>query len=339
MLRNYAVITTGVDAVLDAYFRQCSVLVTARDLAVMAATLANRGFNPVTGEQVLSPHVVALTLSVMTSSGMYDYAGEWTYRVGIPAKSGVGGGIIAALPGQFGLGTFSPLLDAHGNSVRGIKVCELISSHFGLHMLNRSTDVRTSIIADYDLKAIASRRSRHPREQTILEKHYSDTRVLELVGALSFANADYVARRIGNGRRPAFLIIDLRRVPTVTEGAASVIVETLRDNARTDGIFVISGVDKDAQAWKPISAAAEGIDNVRRFDLLDEAIEWVEDQLVYRHGGYSDVREASNLNEQALLVGLEDRELTELQGISIPRQFHTGERIIAAGEPAASVFF
>jgi glutaminase len=339
MLRNYAVITTGVDAVLDAYFRQCSVLVTARDLAVMAATLANRGFNPVTGEQVLSPHVVALTLSVMTSSGMYDYAGEWTYRVGIPAKSGVGGGIIAALPGQFGLGTFSPLLDAHGNSVRGIKVCELISSHFGLHMLNRSTDVRTSIIADYDLKAIASRRSRHPREQAILEKHYSDTRVLELVGALSFANADYVARRIGNGRRPAFLIIDLRRVPTVTEGAASVIVETLRDNARTDGIFVISGVDKDAQAWKPISAAAEGIDNVRRFDLLDEAIEWVEDQLVYRHGGYSDVREASNLNEQALLVGLEDRELTELQGISIPRQFHTGERIIAAGEPAASVFF
>ena len=74
----------------------------------MAATLANGGINPVSGEKVLSPYAVARTLSVMTSSGMYDYAGEWIYRVGIPAKSGVGGGIIAALPAQLGLGTFSP---------------------------------------------------------------------------------------------------------------------------------------------------------------------------------------------------------------------------------------
>ena len=96
LLRNYAVIKGDVDAVLDVYFRQCSVLVTARDIAVMAATLANRGRNPLSGEQVISPYAVARTLSVMTSSGMYDYAGEWIYRVGIPAKSGVGGGIIAA---------------------------------------------------------------------------------------------------------------------------------------------------------------------------------------------------------------------------------------------------
>ena len=140
---------------LDVYFRQCSILVTARDLAVMAATLANRGVNPVTNEQVVAPYAVARTLSVMTSSGMYDYAGEWVYRVGIPAKSGVGGGIVAALPGQFGLGTFSPLLDSHGNSVRGLKVCEDMSSHFHLHVLSRSIDVRTSIIADYDIKGIS----------------------------------------------------------------------------------------------------------------------------------------------------------------------------------------
>ena len=108
LLRNHAVIKGDVDAVLDTYFRQCAVLVTARDLAVMAATLANRGINPVTGVHVIKPPVVAKTLSVMTSSGMYDYAGEWIYRVGIPAKSGVGGGIMAALPSQLGLGTFSP---------------------------------------------------------------------------------------------------------------------------------------------------------------------------------------------------------------------------------------
>src|SRR5436309_14649994 len=94
LLRTNAVIKDNVRSVLDVYFRQCAILVTARDIAVMAATLANRGVNPVTGVQVITPHIVARTLSVMTSSGMYDYAGEWTYRVGIPAKSGLGGGIV-----------------------------------------------------------------------------------------------------------------------------------------------------------------------------------------------------------------------------------------------------
>jgi glutaminase len=96
LLRNSTVIKQDVGAVLEVYFRQCSVLVTARDIAIMAATLANRGINPVTGEQVMTPYAISRTLSVMTSSGMYDYAGEWIYRVGIPAKSGVGGGILAA---------------------------------------------------------------------------------------------------------------------------------------------------------------------------------------------------------------------------------------------------
>src|SRR3954467_1431652 len=151
LLRNSEVITVDVGMVLDVYFRQCAVLVTARDCAIMAATLANRGINPVTGEQVVSPYAVSRTLSVMTSSGMYDYAGEWIYRVGIPAKSGVGGGILAALPARLGLGSYSPKLDKHGNSVRGIKVCEALSAHYDLHMLNRSDDARNAVIADYDI--------------------------------------------------------------------------------------------------------------------------------------------------------------------------------------------
>ena len=146
LLRTSGVIKEDVRAVLDVYFKQCSVLVTARDIAIMAATLANRGLNPVTGEQVMTPYAISRTLSVMTSSGMYDFAGEWIYRVGIPAKSGVGGGILAALPARLGLGSYSPRLDAHGNSVRGIKVCEALSAHFDLHMLNRSGDIKTAII-------------------------------------------------------------------------------------------------------------------------------------------------------------------------------------------------
>src|SRR6202162_2078152 len=176
LLRNYSVVEGDVNAVLDVYFRQCSVLVTARDLAVMAATLANNGVNPVPGEVVMKPYTVARTLSIMPSSGMYDYAGEWVYRVGMPAKSGVGGGIVAALPAQLGLGIFSPPLDDHGNSVRGLKVCGALSSDFDLHVLNSSGDVRTCVMADYNIANISSRRSRQPHEQQILDEHSEDIR-------------------------------------------------------------------------------------------------------------------------------------------------------------------
>jgi glutaminase len=133
LLRTNAVIRDNVAAVLDVYFRQCAILVTARDIAVMAATLANRGVNPVTGEQVLTPYAISRTLSVMTSSGMYDYAGEWIYRVGLPAKSGVGGGIMAVVNRQLGVGVFSPRLDDAGNSVRGKLCCIGLSEALGLH--------------------------------------------------------------------------------------------------------------------------------------------------------------------------------------------------------------
>src|SRR6202035_3996709 len=123
LLRTNAVITDNVASVLDVYFRQCAILVTARDIAVMAATLANRGVNPVTGEQVMSAYAISRTLSVMTSSGMYDYAGEWIYRVCIPAKSGVGGGILAALPARLGLGSYSPRLHQPGQQRGGTHVC------------------------------------------------------------------------------------------------------------------------------------------------------------------------------------------------------------------------
>src|ERR1700742_5219429 len=219
LLRNSTVIKDDVSAVLEVYFRQCSVLVTARDTAIMAATLANRGINPVTGEQVLTPYAISRALAVMTSSGMYDYAGEWIYRVGIPAKSGVGGGILAALPARLGLGSYSPKLDKHGNSVRGIKVCEALSSHYDLHMLNRSDDARNSIIADYNIGNSPSRRVRRVHEQKLLAAHHHDVRVIELVGTLTFSNVDYLSRQLAAKARPQFIIFDLRRVASITRPA------------------------------------------------------------------------------------------------------------------------
>ncbi len=156
--------------VLDLYFRQCSVNVTCRDLAIMAATLANDGSNPLTGKAVLDAQYVRDVLSVMNSCGMYDYAGEWAYEVGMPAKSGVSGCIIAVIPGQIGIGVFSPPIDNHGNSVRGIRVCQEISNEFELHAFNNRTNVRSVIRRDYRGDVVRSNRLRTPEERAVLAK-------------------------------------------------------------------------------------------------------------------------------------------------------------------------
>ena len=134
------VLGSSVDVATETYFRQCSLVVTARDIAVMAATLANAGRNPITHEQVVSEPVARWTMAVMAGSGMYDSSGEWLARVGLPAKSGVSGGIAAVDPGHFGIGTYSPRLDARGNSVRGIAALETLSSEYGLHMFAQVQD-------------------------------------------------------------------------------------------------------------------------------------------------------------------------------------------------------
>jgi glutaminase len=340
LLRNYGVVKGGVDEILDVYFRQCSILVTARDLAVMAATLANRGINPLTGDQVISPYAVSHTLSVMTSSGMYDYAGEWIYRVGIPAKSGVGGGIIATLPAQFGLGTYSPLLDSHGNSVRGLKTCEALSFRFDLHVLNRNGDVRTAIGAEYDIRATSSRRSRQPHEQDILDRHHPSCHVFELTGALAFGSAEYLSRRILEARdRAQFIILELGRVTTLSEAAVRLLADTFSETTAGGTTVILAGVGKQAGMSASLAALTDENPKLRKFLLLDEAIEWAEDQIVYRYGGYERLKLATTLREQALLAGLAQEELEMLAGLMKPQNYRAGQRIISAGEPASALFF
>ncbi|BAY60008.1 putative glutaminase [Calothrix brevissima NIES-22] len=138
LMLNFGMIDQNIEESLDLYFQQCAVMVNCRDLAVMAATLANKGINPITQEQAVKKTYIKDILSVMYTCGMYNFAGEWAYKVGIPAKSGVCGGIMAVVPQKMGIAVFSPPLDRRGNSVRGVKVCEELSQRLGLHLFECS---------------------------------------------------------------------------------------------------------------------------------------------------------------------------------------------------------
>jgi glutaminase len=133
LLLNFGMVHDQAEEALDVYFKQCSILVTCRDLAMMAATLSNLGRNPVTDEHVFDHRCVKAVLSIMFTCGMYDYSGHWAYHVGVPAKSGVSGGVMAVVNRQLGVATYSPRLDMHGNSVRGIRVCTELAARLGLH--------------------------------------------------------------------------------------------------------------------------------------------------------------------------------------------------------------
>jgi glutaminase len=131
LMLAYGYIKDNWQQAVDLYTRQCSIGVNARDLAVMASTLASSGKNPVTGKQVLDAAKVPGVLAVMATAGLYDDSGKWLYHTGLPAKSGVGGGIIAVSPGKFGIAVVSPPLDDAGNSVRAQKAIADISNALG----------------------------------------------------------------------------------------------------------------------------------------------------------------------------------------------------------------
>ncbi len=141
-MREARAFPDGTDLIetLEFYFQCCSLETTVQTMSVVAATLANGGVCPLTGERVLRPETVQKCLSLMGSCGMYDYSGEWAFRIGLPAKSGVSGLILAVVPNVLGLCTWSPRLDRHGNSVRGIRFCEELVQTFNFHAYDNLTD-------------------------------------------------------------------------------------------------------------------------------------------------------------------------------------------------------
>jgi glutaminase len=141
MLQSYGRIYMNPAEAVDLYTKQCSLNVSAKDLAVMGATLADGGVNPLTRERVVEPMVCHYALAVMATAGLYETSGDWLYDIGVPGKSGIGGGIVAVSPGKGGLGTFSPLLDKAGNSVKGQQVARFLSQRLGMDLFVSKPEV------------------------------------------------------------------------------------------------------------------------------------------------------------------------------------------------------
>jgi glutaminase len=331
LLRNAGVLEGNVDEALSVYFRQCSVVVTARDLAVMGATLAGGGVNPVTGRRVVGADTSEHVLAVMATCGTYDFAGEWLLRAGLPAKSGVAGGLVAVLPSQLGIGVFSPPLDRRGTSVRAIAACQELSARFGLHLMrpvNRTAPVLHRFLRG---DALNSQRSRRHAEREILAANAARIAICELQGDLGFAAADVAVRAIADGLDGVdWLVLDLHRVGRA-EPVAVDLLGTLVDELRGRGIATAVSTE-DGES--PVVAEAA-------FRSLDEALEWCEDALIAREcpaDGRWDSRVP--LGEQDLLRDLPAEMIDILTPLVAERRLAPGEPLFEPGDqPDETLYF
>lgn len=343
LLRNYGILSGDPEDALDVYFKQCSIRVSARDLAVMGACLANDGVSPITGVVALQSRYVDKVLSVMSTCGMYDYSGNWVFSVGLPAKSGVGGGIMAVLPGQFGLGVFSPRLDAKGNSARGIAVCEALSREFALHTFKAARATSSSVLrVCYDATNVNSRRLRGPDERATLAAHGAGVRVYELQGQLMFGSIDSVLRTLAAELDGvSHVILDFRRVMEMDLATPRLLAALCETQAAAGRVLLFTGA---AEKYQFLRQLARHLDEPRvaalvRFADIDRALEWCEDVLIERHRAGAAGPSGTPLVQQYLCRGLTDEELRTLCSACTARTFAAGETVFRAGDPADCFYF
>lgn len=342
LLRNFNIVPSDPEVGLDAYFRQCSINVTCRDLAMMAVTLANNGVNPVTGKRAIMSEYVGNVLGVMTSCGMYDYAGAWIYEVGLPAKSGVGGGIVAVLPGQLGIGIFSPPLDKLGNSVRGIKVCEDLSRDLNLHMLRVPNASSSVIRRTFTSKAIASNRLRPSWELELLQEQGHTIQTVELQGEIVFSSMERVVREVHAASATAsMVIVNFRHVLSVTEACLSLLLKMWQGFVAEGYVLILAEAEHLPQVARYFRThlPAEAGASVRFFHDLDYAMEWAENQLLARHGRIKAELQNIAPAEYILCDGFTPEELAEFQTLLQPRSFGADAEVLKVGDPSTELFF
>ncbi|QCU78720.1 glutaminase A [Citricoccus sp. SGAir0253] len=364
LLRSFGIIESDPEPVVQDYFRQCSVLVTVRDLSVMAATLANQGVNPVTGERVFAPRTVRWVLSVLSTCGMYDDAGTWAIEVGLPSKSGVGGGLLVVVPGQLGIGVFSPSLDAHGTSVRGAATVKRLATDLGLHYGDAPPVGRSVIRASYDLSEAPSGVPRSTEALQVIEAHGAECRIVEIGGDIGFSEAETLARLTTElPESVRTLMVDVSKVDDFGRAAVRILNQVVRlfiadgrdlllvDDDRRLTETMVESAEGSPYGALPNPFEAEGDREARARDGADDApafrlflsrslaVEWVEQRLLNRHApgllpvGRQDPARSPLLE---LFTAADARTLADFMET---RDYRPGQVIRRAGQPFGGIYF
>ena len=342
MLRNFDKLTGDPAPTTEIYFQQCSISVTCRDLGVMAATLANRGVNPLTGKQALRGEYVESVLSVMGTCGMYDYAGEWLYTVGIPAKSGVAGGVLAVLPGQIGIGVFSPRLDAHGNSVRGIQVCKELSRALDLHIYNRPVLGKSTIRLQFSGAEFNSSRIRTAEESQMLRELAKAIKVYQLQGHLAFASTEPIVSEILEQAAGAqYFILDLKRVLSLNESAGHLLHSLVGKLSEAGVTVLFTHCDHLSLLRRMMKKkfAGQFAELFAVFANNDLALEWCEERLLDHTRTIHASSYKAKLADYQLFKDFTEVEVDTVESLLKTKSFKRGQNIISAGDDAREVFF
>jgi glutaminase len=270
---------------------------------------------------------------------MYDYSGEWLYRVGLPAKSGVGGGIIAVLPGQLGIGIFSPSLDSQGNSVRGIRVCADLSRDLGLHLFSPAAAPPPALRREFDAGSVASKRRRPAKALRTLRNYGSRIRVLELQGELIFSSVEPVVRElIRLAPYTLHIILDMRRVTGADPIALQMLASTRTQLATAEPPVRVVFTHADATVQHELLCAGAGESSI--FPDTDAAMESAEDLLLAELCGSAwQPPNAVELSQCQLLRDCAADDVEWLAERMPARNFENGQAIVTTGEMASEIFF
>ncbi len=331
LMLNSGMIDRPPEEVLDLYFRQCALNVTVEDLAMMGAVLANGGVHPRTRDRILDAGAVRDVLTLMLTCGMYDYAGEWSYEVGLPAKSGVSGAVLAILPGQISVAIWSPPLDEIGNSVRGIAACRRISRDFGLHLLSAPASVERVIRRMVRGDTQHSQRIRNPRDRDLLAEEGRRTLLVELQGQMHVASTERMLRRLEDALDGVdHLIFDLRRVVSIDRPAQRFLAEFLTA-CPARGIAVVMAEPPQHRPETATALADLARDcAVTALDTVEDALENREDALLKAGTPFDFTRYA--LDGIGLFAGLSAAERAVVEPLIDALHFDRGQTILRRGD-------
>lgn len=332
LLRNFNILRSEVDAPLDVYFKQCSIKVTCRQLSIMGATLACHGTNPITGKKALKSKYVPNVLSVMASCGMYDYSGEWIYNVGLPAKSGVGGAVLAVLPGQLSIAVYSPPLDKKGNSVFGVDLCKTIAEQFSLHLYKTPRQIKHVLRRQLTLRTARSKFKRDQVAENLFDRFGGDYHVMELQGDLCFATCELFMRKISDEAQT--LVLNVHRCTTIDDGAFRLIYKLHEEFQRTGRALYIT----DYSHLDLLFGWSQKQVEFLKYKELDDALHCLESRIL-ESNHYRPKQEPIRLIDQQLLNGLTEYEVDELKKHLVHRVYRAGETIIKKGSAAEHIFF